>query len=146
MIRIGLKFRREYEDGMGGFGVEHGQNKIHKTETFYQCIQRLRYFRKAQLHNFVFGLTTKLVTLVKLFQFIMSTYPMKYQCILQKYTFRPLLLLQLVPCHYIVSEMYVKPSHPRMHANNASRQNSRFVPQGKASFLKSSGNFRCFPQ
>ena len=75
----------------------------------------------------------------------MSTYPMKHWCILQKCTFRPLLLLQLVPCHHIASEMYLQPSRPRLHANSASRRNSRFVPQGKASFLKSSSNFCCFP-
>ena len=75
----------------------------------------------------------------------MSTYPMKHWCILQKYISRPLLLLQSVPCHHIVSEMYLQPSRPQTHANNASRRNSRFVPQGTASFLKSSSNFCCFP-
>ena len=74
------------------------------------------------------------------------TYPMKHWCILQKYIFQPLLLLQSVPCHHIVSEMLLQPSRPQMHANSASRQNSRFVPQATASFLKSSSNLCCFPQ
>ena len=74
------------------------------------------------------------------------TYPMKYWCILQKYIFRPLLLLQSVPCHHIVSEMYLKPSRPRMHANSASRENKRLQPQVLASCLTKSSGFCCFPQ
>ena len=54
-----------------------------------------------------------------------TTYPMKYWCILQKYIFQPLLLLQSVPCHHIVSEMYLQPNRPQMHANSASRENKR---------------------
>ena len=77
---------------------------------------------------------------------IILTYPMKYWCILRKYISQPLLSLQLVPCHHIVSEMYLQPSRPQMHANSASRQNSRFVPQATTSFLKSSNNLCCFPQ
>ena len=77
---------------------------------------------------------------------IILTYPMKYWCILRKYISQPLLSLQLVPCHHIVSEMYLQPSRPQMHANSASRQNSRFVPLETASFLKSSSNLCCFPQ
>ena len=53
------------------------------------------------------------------------TYPMKYWCILQKYIFQPLLLLQSVPCHHIVSEIYLQPNRPQMHANSASRKNKR---------------------
>ena len=113
---------------------------------FLSLYPKAALFSYSLIYNFVFSFITKLVTAVKLSLFIMSTYPMKHWCILQKYTFRPLLLLQLVPCHHIASEMYLHPSRPGMHANNASRQNSRSVPQGKASFLKSSGNFRCFPQ
>ena len=75
-----------------------------------------------------------------------STYPMKYWCILRKYIFQLLLLLQSVPCHHIVSEMYLQPSRPQMHANSASRQNLRFGPLETASFLKSSSNLCCFPQ
>ena len=102
-------------------------------------------FSYSVIYNFVFSFITKLVTVVKLSLFIMSTYPMKHCCILRKYTFRPLSLLQSGPCHHIAREMYLQPSHPRMHANNASRRNSRFVPQGTASLLKSSSNFCCFP-
>ena len=51
---------------------------------------------------------------------------MKYWCILQKYiSLEPLLLLQSVPCHHIVSEMYLQPNRPQMHANSASRENKR---------------------
>ena len=117
-----------------------------KTTLFISVSKGCVIFILRNIYNFVFSFITKLVTVVKLSLFIMSTYPMKHWCILQKYTFRPLLLLQLVPCHHIASEMYFQPNRPQMHANSASMQNSRFVPQGKASFLKSSGNFRCFPQ
>ena len=65
-----------------------------------------------------------------------STYPMKHWCILRKYIFQLLLLLQSVPCHHIVNEMYLQPSRPQMHANSASKQNSRFVPQGDSQLLK----------
>ena len=75
---MGLKFREWGWDGRVRGGARLEQVKIHKEETFHQCIQRLRYFDNAQLHNFVFDLTTKLVTVVKLSQFIMSTYPMKH--------------------------------------------------------------------
>ena len=102
-------------------------------------------FSYSSICNFVFSIITKLVTVVRLSLFIMSTYPMKHWCILQKCTFRLLLLLQSGPCHHIASEMYLQPSRPRLHANSASRRNSRFVPQGKASSLKSSSNFCCFP-
>ena len=102
-------------------------------------------FSYSFIYNFVFSFITKLVTVVKLSLFIISTYPMRHWCIPQKYTFRPLLLLQLVPCHHISREMYLQPSRLQMHANSASRRNSRFVPQGKASFLKSSSNFCCSP-
>ena len=102
-------------------------------------------FSYSLIYNFVFSFITKLVIVVKLSLFIMSTYPKKHWCIPQKYTFRPLLLLQSGPWHHIASEMYLQPSHPQMHANNASRQNLRFVPQGTASLLKSSSNFCCFP-
>ena len=50
---------------------------------------------------------------------------MKYWCILQKYIFQPLLLLQSVPCDHIVSEMYLQPNRLQMHANSASRENKR---------------------
>ena len=53
------------------------------------------------------------------------SYPMKCWCILQKYIFQPLLLLQSVPCHHIVSEMYLQPNRPQMHANSASREKKR---------------------
>ena len=53
------------------------------------------------------------------------TYPMKHWCILQKYIFQTLLLLQSVPCHHIVSEMYLQPSRRQMHANSTSRENKR---------------------
>ena len=102
-------------------------------------------FSYSSICNFVFSIITKLVTVVRLSLFIMSTYPMKHWCIPQKCTFRLLLLLQSGPCHHIASEMYLQPSRPRLHANSASRRNSRFVPPGKASFLKSSSNFCCFP-
>ena len=93
------------------------------------------------------SLKTKLVAVSsKVIYFALLTYSMIDWCILQKHISRPLLLLRSVPCHHIVSEMYLKPSRPQMHANSASRQNSRFVPQETASFLKSSSNFRCFPQ
>ena len=75
-----------------------------------------------------------------------STYPMKYWCILQKYIFQPLLLLQSVPCHHIVSEMYLKPNRSQMHANSASRTNKRLQPQVLASCLTKSSGFCCFPQ
>ena len=116
--------------------VEQSQKKIHKNNAFISV---------SSICNFVFSFITKLVTVVRLSLFIMSTYPMKHWCILQKYISRPLLLLQLVLCHHIVSEMYLQPSRPQMHANNASRRNSRFVPQGTASLLKSSSNFCYFP-
>ena len=115
-------------------------------QRFLSVYPKAALFSYSLIYNFVFSFITKLVTVVKLSLFIMSTYPMKHWCILQKCTFRPLLLLQSVLCHHIASEMYLQPSRLRMHANNASRQNSRFVPQGKASFLKSSSNLRCFPQ
>ena len=49
------------------------------------------------------------------------TYPIKYWCILQKYIFQPLLLLQSIPYHHIVSAMFLQPNRPQMHANSASR-------------------------
>ena len=110
---------------------------------FLSVYPKAALFSYSLINNFVFSFITKLVTVVKLSLFIMSTYPMKHSCILQKYTFRPLLLLQLVPCHHIAREMYLQPSHPQMHANSVSRRNSRFVPEGTASFLKSSSNL-CF--
>ena len=76
----------------------------------------------------------------------MFTYPMTYWYIPPKYIFQPLLLLQSIPCHHIVSEMFLQPRRQQMHANSASRQNSRFLPQETASFLKSSNNSCCFPQ
>ena len=76
----------------------------------------------------------------------MLTYPMKYLCILRKYISRPLLLSQSGPCRHIGSEMYLQPSRPRMHANSASRENSRFLPQVLASFLTRSSDFFRFPQ
>ena len=78
--------------------------------------------------------------------FTMLPYPMKYLCILRKYISRPLLLSQSGPCCHIGSEMYLQPSRPRMHANSASRENSRFLPQVLASFLTRSSDFCCFPQ
>ena len=53
----------------------------------------------------------------------MFTHPMTYWYIHQKYISQPLLLLQSVPCHHIVSEMYLPPIRPQMHANSASREN-----------------------
>ena len=117
-----------------------------KTTLFISVSKGCVIFILRNIYNFVFSFITKLVTVVKLSLFIMSTYPMKHWCILQKCTFRLLLLLQSGPCHHIASEMYLQPSRPRLHANSASRRNSRFVPQGKASFLKSSSSFCCFPQ
>ena len=64
----------------------------------------------------------------------MFTYPMKHSCILRKYISRPLLMSRSGPCCHIGSEMYLQPSRPRMHANSASRENSRFLPQVLASF------------
>ena len=66
---------------------------------------------------------------IKICRFTVLTYPMKYWCILQKCISRPLLLSQSGPCRHIGSEMYLQPSRPRMHANSASRENSRFLPQ-----------------
>ena len=53
----------------------------------------------------------------------MLTHPMTYWYILQKYIFQPLLLLQSVPFHHIVSEMFLKPIRQQMHTNSASREN-----------------------
>ena len=133
--------------GMGCEGKRWSEARTRsiKTTLFISVSKRAALFSYSLIYNFVFSFITKLVTVVKLSLFIMSTYPMKHWCIPQKYTFRPLLLLQLVPCHHIASEMYLQPSRPQMHANSFSRRNSRFVPQGTASFLKSSSNFCCFP-
>ena len=76
----------------------------------------------------------------------MLTYPMIDWCILQKYISRPLLLSQSDPCRHIGSEMYLQPSRPRMHANSASREDLRFLPQVLASFLTRSSDFGCFSQ
>ena len=78
--------------------------------------------------------------------FTMLTYPMIDWCILQKYISRPLLLSQSDPCRHIGSEMYFQPSRPRMHANSASRENSRFLSQVLASFLTRLSGFYCFSQ
>ena len=131
--------------------LEQDLRKV-KKHPFNLCIQRLDSFDDARPH---FLCVTRLppsedraLLSERLDQpiSITITYPMKYWCILQKYIFQPLLLLQSVPCHHIVSEMYLQPSRPQMHANSASRQNSRFVPLETASFLKSSSNLCCFPQ
>ena len=74
----------------------------------------------------------------------MFTYPMKYLCILGKYISRPLLLSQSGPCSHIVSEMYLQPSRPRMHANSVSRENWRFLWQVLASCLTRLSDFCCF--
>ena len=55
----------------------------------------------------------------------MLTHPMTYWYIRQRYISQPLLLLQSVPCNHIVSEMYLQPNRPRMHANSASSVNKR---------------------
>ena len=78
--------------------------------------------------------------------FTMLPYPMKYLCILRKYISRPLLLSQSGPCCHIGSEMYLQPSRPRMHANSASRQISRFVLQEIANSLNFSNDFYSFPR
>ena len=59
----------------------------------------------------------------------MLTYPKIDWCILQKYISRPLLLLQSGPRRHIGSEMYLRTSRPRMHANSVSRKDWRFLPQ-----------------
>ena len=153
MIRIVFKFRKWwwYERIRGGVRLEQDLRKV-KKHPFNLCIQRLDSFDDARprflcVTRFPPSEHRALLS-ERLDQPIstISTYPMKYWCILQKYIFQPLLLLQSVPCHHIVSEMFLQPSRPQMHANSASRQNSRFVPQETASFLKPSSNLYCFPQ
>ena len=131
--------------------LEQDLRKV-KKHPFNLCIQRLDSFDDARPH---FLCVTRLppsedraLLSERLDQPISTTisYPMKHWCILRKYIFQLLLLLQSVPCHHIVNEMYLQPSRPQMHANSASRQNSRFVPLETASFLKSSSNLCCFPQ
>ena len=153
MIRIVFKFRKWwwYERIRGGVRLEQDLRKV-KKHPFNLCIQSLDSFDDARprflcVTRFSPSEHRALLS-ERLDQPISTTitYPMKYWCILQKYIFQPLLLLQSVPCHHIVSEMYLQPSRPQMHANSASRQNSRFVPQATTSFLKSSNNLCCFPQ
>ena len=131
--------------------LEQDLRKV-KKHPFNLCIQRLDSFGDARprflcVTRFLQSEDRALLS-ERLDQPISTTitYPMKHWCILQKYIFQLLLLLQSVPCHHIVSEMYLQPNRPQMHANSASRQNSRFVPQATASFLKSSSNLCCFPQ
>ena len=153
MIRIVFKFRKWwwYERIRGGVSLEQDLRKV-KKHPFNLCIQRLDSFDDARprflcVTRFPPSEHCALLS-ERLDQPISttSTYPMKYWCILQKYIFQPLLLLQSVPCHHIVSEMYLQPSRPQMHANSASRQNSRFVPQATTNFLNSSNNLCGFPQ
>ena len=85
-------------------------------------------------------------TVEVLFLISLLTYPMINWCILRKYISRPLLLLQSVPCRHTGSEMYLKPSRPRMHANSASRRKYFSVLQRLASCVTRLSGSCCFPQ
>ena len=99
------------------------------------------------VHSVLLSLRQRLAETVEmLFPISLLTYPMVNWCILRKYISRPLLLLQSVPCHPTGSEMCLKPSHPRMHANSASRRNYCSVLQVQASCVTSLNGSCCFPQ
>ena len=110
--------------------LEQDLRKV-KKHPFNLCIQRLDIFDDAR-PLFLCGTRVppsedRPLLSERLDQSISTTitYPMKHWCILQKYIFQPLLLLESVPCHYIVSEMYFQPNRPQMHANSASTENKR---------------------
>ena len=133
MITIVFKFRKWwwYERIRGRARLEQDLRKV-KKHPFNLCIQRLDSFDDARP---LFLCVTRVhhrsedraLLSERLDQSISTTitYPMKHWCILQKCIFQPLLLLESVPCHHIVSEMYFQPNRPQMHANSASTENKR---------------------
>ena len=134
MMRIVLKFRKWWWYGRirgrgGGGGWEQDLTKVKNVVSIRASKGRIilmmfSFFPSFPLRNSLPTIRRPRSTIWTPGTAAISTkitYPMKYWCILQKYIFQPLLLLQSVPCHHIVSEMYSQPNRPQMHANSASR-------------------------